>query len=62
VLARRLGAQHGTLREQALIEIPPQRDQQLSRQGDDADFPNTAIAIAELLLVPARELTLGLKA
>jgi len=55
-------AQHRALRQQALIEIAPERNQQLSRQGDDADFPNTAIAIAELLLVPARELTLGLKA
>ena len=59
---RRLSAQHGPLRKQALIDIPPERDQQLSRQGDDAEFPNPAIALPELLLVPARELTLRLKA
>ena len=57
VAASRYAAQHGALRQKTLIEVPPERDQQLSRQGDDPNFPNAAVALPKLLLVPAGVLT-----
>src|SRR5688500_15283117 len=59
---RSLRAEHGTLRDDAGLEIAPEGDQELPRQRHDADLARATRARPELLLVPLGERALGLVA
>ena len=52
----------GALRQLTAFQVMPERDQQLARQRDDADFMESRAAGAEALLVPLAEGAVGLKA
>src|SRR5215207_8533969 len=50
------------LRHGAVLEVSPERDQELSRQGDDHDLAQAAPRAAQAIVEPARERTAGLVA
>src|SRR5215831_10970183 len=43
-----------------LLEVFPQRDEQLARQGNDANLATPSVAVAEPTPVPARQLAVWL--
>src|SRR3954463_15421923 len=50
------------LRHGTILEVSPERDQQLSRQGDDHDLAQAAPRAAQAIVEPARERATGLVA
>src|SRR5690242_5523256 len=58
--ARRSRAENGAVWDLAGFEIAPERDEQLSRQGDDEGTAGTPLRRADALLVPARQSARGL--
>ena len=56
------GLELGSLGYDARLEESPERDQQLTGQGDDSDLPHPGAAVAKALLIPPRQGALGLKA
>src|SRR4051812_8746962 len=50
------------LRHGAVLEVSPERDQELSRQGDDHDLAQAAPRAAQAIVEPARERATGLVA
>ncbi len=52
----------GPLRQLTAFQVMPQRNQQLARQRDDANFMESRAAGAEAFLVPLAQGAVGLKA
>jgi len=52
--------ENGSLRDNAALEIPPQRNGELTRQRHDGDAPNAPFEIANTLQEPLRERAFGL--
>jgi hypothetical protein len=53
--------QNGAFRHQAILEIAPERDQQLACDGDDSDAPDTALGASNALAEPDAQRTIGLE-
>ena len=53
--------QNGAFGDQAVLEIAPERDQQLACDGDDRDAPDTALGASNPLAEPDAQRTIGLE-
>ena len=53
--------QNGAFWDQAVLEIAPERDQQLACDGDDSDAPDTALGASNSLAEPDAQPTIGLE-
>ena len=56
----RSSPENGSSRDHAGLEVPPERDDQFSRDGDDRDLAYSALQCTDPLAKPSRQLTFGL--
>jgi hypothetical protein len=52
--------ENGAGRDRAGLEISPERNDQLSRDGDNCDLPHSTVQSADPLAIPSRQRTFGL--
>ena len=59
-ISLRSNPENGSSRDHAGLEVPPKRDDQFPRDGDDRDFPYPTLQCADPLAEPSRQPTFGL--